>query len=1068
MGELKRHIRTRLFLKYHAIEALSVLLVTSCLIYVYATDDHFSKYALTFGPVTFHFNSILVILISSIVGFVPAMVSFLMLFITSVFLDVDRAFTVFVYLIAGILSFLAVRRGLYRQEAWKLSGLVAVLALVLGGVHGILAALTSGVWVQGGVAAMDFLYHVLGELPECIIAVGLTYLFLVKCPYRIRSLTSTGRFYNGENQTDIFSQFRASRLSQTVTSLIVAEGVALGIAAACFANTLLPTIGEEVFSEAEGNFFHDIMNLNDSGGMPQEDGTWNGEDADEEESSVNQSDSENNSDNKENTENNNESNNGESIEQIPQDVQAMHRHRRFVFNQSGIAFDIKLIMLLLNTAIPFTVLANVIAQRIIVSPIILMSSSISRFCEVPQASKEEQLKEIRSLPIRSRNEIGELYHALNLMATNIVSFVDEEREKEKLAADLLVAQKTSENKSNFLSSVSHELRTPINAVLGLDEMILRECGDETIVEYATEIQNAGKTLLGLVNDILDSSKLEEGKMELIPTDYELASTINDLINMIAVKAQDKQLRLDVNVAEDTPNLLYGDEVRLKQVILNILTNAVKYTEEGSVTMNIGFEKINEEYIFLEVQVKDTGIGIKEEDQKKLFARFERIEEGRNKNIEGTGLGMSIVRQLLALMETELEVESVYGEGSNFHFRVCQRVVKWQPIGDFTEAYKRSIAGNEGYRTSFVAPEAQILVVDDTPLNLTVVKGLLKETQVKMTTAASGAETLELVKKYHYDLIFLDQRMPEMDGIETFHEMERLTAAGENQSAGVPVIALTANAISGMREEFLKEGFTDYISKPIDSQKLERMVRDYLPDEKVLEPDEVEILESVDNAYSDEIIEFEYNNDDDNENKSAHNKMDSPLKGITSIDYDTAIRNCGSEELLMSVLADYLEAVPTKLADIRRFWEAGDYQNYTILVHAMKSSSRLIGAVQLSEDAAYLEACGDRAQEGDAEAVREIEERTPALLKLYRSYYDKLTPLISNEADADLRPEIVGAQLDEALAAIREFVEAFDFDSADGVMEMLGDYRMPEDFADRFAEIRRSLSAVDRERLLDLL
>ena len=206
----------------------------------------------------------------------------------------------------------------------------------------------------------------------------------------------------------------------------------------------------------------------------------------------------------------------------------------------------------------------------------------------------------------------------------------------------------------------------------------------------------------------------------------------------------------------------------------------------------------------------------------------------------------------------------------------------------------------------------------------------------------------------------------------------------------------------------------------------------------------------------------------NEGKPKDGSGDSPLKGIASVDYDTAIRNCGSEELLMSVLSDYLEAVPEKTADIRRFWEAGDYKNYTILVHAMKSSSRLIGAMQLSEDAAYLEACGDRAQQGDLEAVHEIRERTPALLKLYRSYYDKLTPLISNEADADMRPEIDPGQLEEALSAIREFVDAFDFDSADGVMEMLGDYRMPDDFTDQFAEIRRALSAVDRERLLKLL
>ena len=288
----------------------------------------------------------------------------------------------------------------------------------------------------------------------------------------------------------------------------------------------------------------------------------------------------------------------------------------------------------------------------------------------------------------------------------IVSFVDEEREKEKLAADLLVAQKTSENKSHFLSSVSHELRTPINAVLGLDEMILRECGDETIVEYATEIQNAGKSLLGLVNDILDSSKLEEGKMELNPTEYELSSSINDLINMIAVKAQDKNLQLNVNVDEETPNLLYGDEIRLKQVILNILTNAVKYTKKGGITFSVSFKEIKNvpDCVLLHVSVTNTGIGIRQEDMDRLFSKFERLEEKRNRNIEGTGLGMTITRSLLHLMGSEVKVTSTYGEGSSFSFDLKQRVIDSEPLGDYALTQHELMLQNKSrYREKLLAP-----------------------------------------------------------------------------------------------------------------------------------------------------------------------------------------------------------------------------------------------------------------------------------------------------------------------------------------------------------------------------
>lgn len=1005
-----------------------VVFFSVCFVAVFLSGVYISQGVLQIklAGITFHFDSIIVILISGIVGFVPAMTSFLMVFIASVIIDMERSYTVFVYLIAAILSFAATRRGVYKKENLELYLLPVILAFVLGDVQLVLEGLTSG----HGFAMVNY-YNIcrnyLGEFPECLLAVFLCYLFFNHCPESIRTLTYEGLFYrNGTDEIDgLISQLKTSRLSRAMMIIIVGEALVLGVAAAGFANALLPSVSEDAFSEGEGSVLRDLLSMDDGSIFKPDDKT--------DESSSGDSSSDDDSD--------------KTIK--PPNGEHIARRRRFVLNRSGIAFDIKLIMVLLNTTIPIIVIGNLFAQRRIVKPIVLMSRSMSRFCEVPQSAKEAELANIKSLPIHSFDEIGEMYHALNQMASNITSFVDEEREKDRLKAELTVAQKTSENKSNFLSSVSHELRTPINAVLGLDEMIIRESSEDNIIEYATEIQNAGKSLLGLVNDILDTSKLEEGKMDLIPSEYELSSTINDLINMTSVKADDKNLTLEVNVDSNTPHLLFGDEVRLKQVILNILTNAVKYTEKGSVTMDIGFEKEDESSAYLNVTVTDTGIGIREEDMGRLFSRFERIEERRNINIEGSGLGMNIVQQILELMGSELEVESEYGKGSSFSFSVLQKVCNWDPIGDFTEAYKRSLASTENYSVSFVAPDARILVVDDTPLNLTVVRGLLKDTLVSITTASSGNEALDIISKEHFDLIFMDQRMPQMDGVETFHIMEKMSQAGENMSEGVPVIALTANAISGSRESFLKEGFDDYLSKPIDSHKLEETVRKYLPEELIMPPE----YAASPNQVSD--------SEDDDLNLEV-------LKGITSIDYDEAVRNCGSQKLLMQVLSDYLEVIPDRSRDLQRFFDNKDYQNYTVLVHAMKSSSRLIGATQLSEDAAYLEECGDKAQKGDIQAIKEIEEKTPPLLKLYRSYYDKLTPILSNEKDMDLRPLIEEEQLREAMTAIKEFVEAFDFDSADGVMTMLSDYRMPDSEQERVAAIRRTLAAVDRETLLELL
>ncbi|MCR5446787.1 MAG: response regulator [Schwartzia sp.] len=399
----------------------------------------------------------------------------------------------------------------------------------------------------------------------------------------------------------------------------------------------------------------------------------------------------------------------------------------------------------------------------------------------------------------------------------------------KLAEAAQKEQAANVAKSQFLSNMSHEIRTPINAIMGMNEMICREAGAPNIREYAENIRTASSSLLGIINDILDFSKIEAGKIEIIPVEYEISSLLNDLVNMVKTRADKKGLALHVKASSELPTLLYGDEIRLKQVITNILTNAVKYTEEGSVTLSISFEKTDDKTIRLKVSVEDTGIGIKSEDLKKLYNPFERIEEKRNRTIEGTGLGMNITKRLLELMDSHLEVESVYGKGSKFSFTVTQPVIDWTPIGDFENAFRRAVVRQKVYKERFTAPNAKVLVVDDTAMNITVIKGLLKTTQVQLSDANSGREALALTDTTQFDIIFLDHRMPDMEGVET---LEAIRAQTNWKNKETPVICLTANAISGAREWYLARGFTDYITKPVDSDHLEAMLIKYLPEELV--------------------------------------------------------------------------------------------------------------------------------------------------------------------------------------------------------------------------------------------
>ena len=603
----------------------------------------------------------------------------------------------------------------------------------------------------------------------------------------------------------------------------------------------------------------------------------------------------------------------------------------------------------------------------------------------------------------------------------------------KLADAAQQANQANAAKSYFLSTMSHDIRTPMNAILGLNEMVLRESQDATIIHYSESIRTAGSTLLGLINDILDFSKIEAGKMDILPVDYNIASVLNDLVNMVQKNAADKGLAFHIDIDAGIPALLHGDEIRIKQITTNILSNAVKYTKEGSVTFTVGYAKIPDkpDSILLKIRVADTGIGIKPEDMDRLFKAFERIDEKKNRNIEGTGLGMTIAQNFLAKMDSQLHVESTYGEGSVFSFDLEQKVVKWDPIGNYEETFRASLSERNRYREKFTAPHADLLVVDDTPVNLTVFTSLLSRTKIRIDTALDGDEAISMYKQKHYDMVFLDHMMPNKDGIETLAEMRGLT---DTPNDGTPIVCLTANAISGMREKFINAGFDDYITKPIDPDRLESMLLHYLPKGKIGPA-------SGDREDDDYVLpDF--------------------LFHLSEIDVGSGLAHCGNGKSYMTTLEMYLDTAEKNADEIEQFWAAKDLRNTTIKVHALKSTSRVIGALELGELAASLEKAGDL---GDTET---LDRELATLLARYRKLAVELRPL-KEQGDAeenDERPLITPQELREAYRTLSEFCENFDFDSVVHVVESLQLYRIPEEEATRVDAIVKAVDNFDYEMI----
>ena len=541
------------------------------------------------------------------------------------------------------------------------------------------------------------------------------------------------------------------------------------------------------------------------------------------------------------------------------------------------------------------------------------------------------------------------------------------------------ADQANRAKSAFLANMSHEIRTPLNSILGLNEMVFREATSRAVKGYAKNIAGAGQTLLSLINDILDFSKIESGRMKLEPTDYDLGELLTNLTNIMRPRAVAKGLEFNVEVDNVISVGLYGDNVRIQQILMNIVSNAIKYTKQGSVTLKVQQYGFEGDKIFLRFMVEDTGIGIRPEDQARLFQDFERFDSEKNRGIEGTGLGLAITHRLVKLLNGEISVESVYGEGTVFSVELAQTVHNHEPISDFSMIADEISGDESNYVPKFIAPDAKILVVDDTEMNLLVVKGLLKETRVQITTCASGEECLNLLTKERYDIVFLDHMMPGLDGIETLRLAKEM-----KECEGVPFIILTANAVSGAKEMFLKEGFTDYLSKPVDGRHLEDALKRYLPQEKIQPVSANTEVETSEKPMTGAEETLAMHSADDTE---ATNDEEEPL-----MDVKKGMMYCGDmEEVYWAAVELFCKLRNEKKEKMEDALSSENWKEYAILLHALKSTSLSLGGSKLSEMAKGQELAGKRiispesTEEEKTAAVREIKERHGKTMKLYDEF-----------------------------------------------------------------------------------
>ena len=709
-------------------------------------------------------------------------------------------------------------------------------------------------------------------------------------------------------------------------------------------------------------------------------------------------------------------------------------------------------------------------------------------------------------------------------------------------------EKAAAMKSDFLANMSHEIRTPMNAVIGMAEMALREDLTPEARSYITQIKTSGKALLNIINDILDFSKIDSGKMDINPVEYEPLVMFHDVANVVIPRLKDKDVELLVQIEPTLPKVLMGDDLRVRQVLINLVNNAIKFTNRGHVDIIVDYDKIDEENICVKVAVKDTGIGIKKEDLGKLFQSFQQVDSKRNRNIEGTGLGLAISKHLLELMGGNIRVDSVYEKGSTFSFELPQKVLNFEPavqidnakdivaIGYFDnacfakqfytdtnrmgvysialtvsyqyeelfETYEKEMEGkriflfmeecnydeyieqiltdhpeitgvmlaeyfsdkksemdnlkiitkpfstlpiamalqdehiiyrdaDEMFEFDFVAPDADILIVDDNPVNLIVAEGLLKPLNMKIVKATSGKMALELLEKEQFDIIFMDHMMPELDGVETTRIIRRL----HPDLNDVPIIALTANAMDGSREMFLDEGMNDFVPKPIELKTITAKIKQWLPSEKIKKG---------------EHIDSEKETEADTAKKLE----------IGDLDTAAAIKMLGSDQLFFSILKEYYKAIPAKSMLIKECEQKEDWKTYTIEVHALKSISRQIGANELADMAADLERAGN---EGD---IQKIKNGTNQMLQKYVGYSDILEPFCQEkEAVAD-KNSIKKELLLEYFERMTEAIDDLDMDKMEKVICDMDSFEYPDEQMKFYEQLKAAVENIDVDRCQEIM
>ncbi len=613
------------------------------------------------------------------------------------------------------------------------------------------------------------------------------------------------------------------------------------------------------------------------------------------------------------------------------------------------------------------------------------------------------------------------------------------KQYEQIRAAKDEAERANLAKSRFLANISHELRTPINTIVGMAEMIMREDPTDvpkpyflSMINYSYDIQNATEALMNLINDLLDISKIESGKMHLVETEYDTIELLRSVVTMIRVRSGQKDLSFEVKIDEQLPKKLYGDSGKIKQIILNLLTNAVKYTEEGGFTLKVSIAEMTEDKCSIRVSVKDTGIGVKAEDVDKLFTAYERLDEEKNSAIQGTGLGLDISRRFAELMEGHLWCESEYGVGSEFIFTFSQKIIDREGIGKFIEHDEKAARGP--YVPKFVAPDAEVLVVDDNPMNLNVIKNLLKATRMFVTTAASGEECLEKIKYGNFNIVLLDHMMPGMDGIETLQEIRKT-------HPDLPVYALTANAAAGGEAFYKSKGFDGYLAKPVDTEELEKAIMKHLPSEIMMEP-------AVKPVEEKEVFP---------EDKYWLNDVE----GISAL---YGIKNSGGITSFINSITLFYDTIDNNSEVIEKAYNTGDIKLYTVKVHALKSSCRIVGAMELSSLAEQLEEAGNKGN------IAFIDANTGKLLHDYRAYKDKLARLQGEDAfeNSVEKVPIPDDELEGAYEALKELIPQMDYDSIEMVLGELKNYKLKDEDADKIGKLEKLLKTFSWDEMEKLI